>query len=180
MPPRQSGHGYSPAAQIEAAFRRIGQERMAGLPILNPALRVEVVGVSLWQGCRLAVLITPWCMNLILLPAKDEDSGAGHERLFYRFPSGDFAFLRGARPRSANIIPVPCSPRCPNSPIKRAPVPSPRPRWLRYSCRRRARSGPGTRAVLQPSQACRGVVFSPGVCPGASTAAVIGANYGVA
>ena len=69
---------------------------MADVPILNPALQVEVVGVSIWQGCPLAVLITPWCMNLVLLPAKDGEAEA--ERTFYRFPSGNFAFLRGSEP----------------------------------------------------------------------------------
>lgn len=98
MPPLHSGPGHALAALLEAAFRRIEQERMAGIAILNPALRVEVLGGSSWQECWLAVLITPWCMNLILLPAKDEDSSVGHERLFYRFPAGDFAFLRGREP----------------------------------------------------------------------------------
>lgn len=86
------------AALIAAAFRRIEQERMAGIAIVNPALRVEVVGLLSWQGCPLAILITPWCMNLILLPAVEEDGSAAQERRFYRFPSGDFAFLRGREP----------------------------------------------------------------------------------
>ena len=69
---------------------------MADVPILNPALKVEVVGLTIWKGSPLAVLITPWCMNLVLLPAKD--GKAESERTFYRFPSGDFAFLRGSEP----------------------------------------------------------------------------------
>ena len=86
----------SDAALIEAAFRRIEVERMSGIAIVNPALQVEVVGVSVWQGRPLAVLITPWCMNLILL--SDMDGSMGQERTFYRFPAGDFAFLRGREP----------------------------------------------------------------------------------
>jgi len=89
-------HGHATAERIAAAFRRIERECMAGIPIVNPALRVEVLGASLWQECWLAVLITPWCMNLILLPATD--GSARQERTFYRFPSGDFAFLRGREP----------------------------------------------------------------------------------
>ena len=89
---------HGEAEQIAAAFRRIAQERMAGIAIANPALRVEVVGASLWQGCLLAVLITPWCMNLILLAAKDGAVSAGQERVFHHFPAGDFAFLRGREP----------------------------------------------------------------------------------
>ena len=85
-----------PASLIEATFRRIEQERMVDVAIVNPALRVEVVGLTIWQGCPLAVLITPWCMNLILLPAKDDKAKSA--RTFYRFPSGDFAFLSGHEP----------------------------------------------------------------------------------
>ncbi|MCY0964840.1 [NiFe]-hydrogenase assembly chaperone HybE [Parathalassolituus penaei] len=56
------------AADIEACYRSIG-ERMADLPLYNPALTIELVG---WQPCvgdsgvafSLGVLITPWCMNL--------------------------------------------------------------------------------------------------------------------
>ena len=36
----------SPATRLEAAFTRVWRTRMAGLPFLNPALRVEAVGVS--------------------------------------------------------------------------------------------------------------------------------------
>jgi len=96
MSPSPSGPGSSPQDLFEAAFRRIEQERMTGVALLNPALRVEVVGASFWQDSWLAVLITPWCMNLIRLPAGDEAGRAAHERSFQRFPAGDFAFLNGS------------------------------------------------------------------------------------
>lgn len=63
----------SPATQLEVAFRDIERTRMAGLPILNPALAVEAVGFRLWQGHWLGVLITPWFMNLVLVPGASAD-----------------------------------------------------------------------------------------------------------
>lgn len=76
-------------------FRRIHLERMRGLPLLNERLVVETVGFQPWQGRSLGVLITPWFMNLILLPS-DEDRwqdlpiGA---KMTHPFPSGDYEFI---------------------------------------------------------------------------------------
>lgn len=93
-------HSEDPARLVEAAFLRIQRESMAGVPILNLALRVEALGFTRWQGRWLGILVTPWCMNLILLPDTPVDwiSIAAHERLFYHFPAGDLAFLCGDQP----------------------------------------------------------------------------------
>ncbi len=61
----------NPATRVRQAFERIGAERMAGLPLRNDALVVEVVGFLDWNGRHLGVLITPWCVNLMLLPHPD-------------------------------------------------------------------------------------------------------------
>jgi [NiFe] hydrogenase assembly HybE family chaperone len=58
-------------ARLAAAFERIHRERMAGLPILHPKLRVAAVGGRAWRGHWLGVLVTPWCMNLVLTPLHD-------------------------------------------------------------------------------------------------------------
>jgi rubredoxin len=55
------------AAQLEAAFRAVAR-RMEGLPIVNAALEVEAVGFAPWEGRWLGVMLTPWCMNLMLVP----------------------------------------------------------------------------------------------------------------
>jgi len=55
-------------ARVEAAYGRVRRERMAGLPFVNEALRVELLGLRRWHGLWLGVLLTPWCMNLLLLP----------------------------------------------------------------------------------------------------------------
>jgi [NiFe] hydrogenase assembly HybE family chaperone len=84
----------NPCAQVEATFRRIQSERMAGLPLLNPALEVAAVGFarhgSDWRGA----LVTPWCIDLLLLPATADWTIPGpHERVFRQYASGNFAFL---------------------------------------------------------------------------------------
>jgi [NiFe] hydrogenase assembly HybE family chaperone len=68
---------------------------MRGLPIVNPALDVEAVGFALWEGRWFGVLLTPWCMNLVLCP--DDPAAwlplaAGAKRR-YRFPAGEFEFV---------------------------------------------------------------------------------------
>lgn len=80
---------------LEAAFRKIELERMADLPILNPELRVQAVGFRQWQDYNLGVLITPWFMNLVLLPLQADEAsvlqpGTKNE---HDFPSGSYEFI---------------------------------------------------------------------------------------
>lgn len=90
-------HTDDPSRLLVAVFERIQAERMAGLPMLNPALHVAAVDFARrdephaeWLG----VLITPWSLGLMLLPASaDWPVPAPHERAFRRYPAGDFAFL---------------------------------------------------------------------------------------
>lgn len=93
-------HAADPSRLLEAAFRRIQAETMADVPILNPALAVEAVGFSRWQDHWLGILITPWFMNLVLVPGEAASwRGVGPgRRLFRRFPAGDFAFLGSVEP----------------------------------------------------------------------------------
>ena len=70
---------------------------MQGVPILNPALSVEAVGFRHWNEHWLGVLITPWFMNLWLMPrvsAKWPTITAGASR-HHVFPAGVFEFLGG-------------------------------------------------------------------------------------
>jgi [NiFe] hydrogenase assembly HybE family chaperone len=81
---------------VERCFRAIRETRMEGIPILNDALDVELLGLCEWDGFRLGTLLTPWFMNFILLPieADDQRITAGTKRGF-RFPAGTFEFIRG-------------------------------------------------------------------------------------
>jgi len=89
-----------PRPALEAAFARIHATRMAGLPFLNPALRIEAVGFRRWEGLWLGVLVTPWFMNLMLLP--DDESAWPRLRcgdsVAYRLPAGVFEFIRAHEP----------------------------------------------------------------------------------
>lgn len=90
-------HAADPGPALEAAFERIERESMAGLALLNPALRVQAVGFARWQGQWLGALVTPWFVNLVLVPGQAEgwvslEEGA---RRFLRFGAGDFGFLGG-------------------------------------------------------------------------------------
>lgn len=85
----------SPGLRLEAAFRAVEERRMRDLPFLNRALAVEAVGFREWEGRWLGVLITPWFMNLALLPldARAWRSAAGGDAVSYVFPAGDFEFI---------------------------------------------------------------------------------------
>ena len=83
------------AARVAAAFTRLHHEQLAGIPVLNNRLRVECFGFQLYRGRVVGILITPWLMNLILLPAKEEDwiglkPGSKQE---HRFPASNFLFM---------------------------------------------------------------------------------------
>ncbi len=80
----------NPAPLLERIFLRIQQERMQGVPILNPRLQVQAVGFRPLEDGWCGILITPWFMNLIQLPATGTD--CSHLRvgapLSREFPAG--------------------------------------------------------------------------------------------
>ncbi len=88
----------SPAAALEAAFHRILCEQMQDMPIVNPALAVEAVGFRPWREHWLGVLVTPWFMNLVLMPrvAARWQAMAERQTRQHVFPAGVFEFI-GAR-----------------------------------------------------------------------------------
>jgi [NiFe] hydrogenase assembly HybE family chaperone len=83
------------AESLAACFGRIQAERMQGLPILNPNLCVQVVGAREFGGDWVGVLITPWCMNLVVVPAPGSDNRPGSigSKRDVRFPSGAIEFI---------------------------------------------------------------------------------------
>jgi [NiFe] hydrogenase assembly HybE family chaperone len=82
-------------------YRRVQHERMAGIPLLNAALAVEAVGFAWGQAAAPGegevaegVLITPWFMSLLRLPAQPLPHGGRVGQRFERqFGSECFDFL---------------------------------------------------------------------------------------
>jgi [NiFe] hydrogenase assembly HybE family chaperone len=81
--------------KLESVFNEIAQIRMVDVPILNPALRVETVAFREWDGRWIGVLVTPWMINLVLLPGTEAPllPLALDEKKMWPFPSGDYEFM---------------------------------------------------------------------------------------
>jgi len=86
-----------PSARLNASFGDAA-ERMQGLAIVNPALEVEAVGFAPWQDHWLGVMVTPWFMNLVLLPrvrSRWQSIPVGGKRTL-QFPAGVYEFIGAA------------------------------------------------------------------------------------
>lgn len=73
---------------LEHLFEHIERTRMLGVPLLNPALRVEAIGFAPHtsdddEPGAVGVLVTPWFMNLLWMPlaARDHPSDGAGTRL---------------------------------------------------------------------------------------------------
>jgi len=82
---------------LEATFNDILNKRMRELPIVNSALSVQAVGFNRFGEDWLGILITPWFMNLMLLPAPDSVWRGQHAgtKIDMHFPYGTFEFTLG-------------------------------------------------------------------------------------
>ena len=85
------------ARGLERAFTRVQLERMQGVPVLNERLQVEAVDFHWWQEKCLGILITPWFINLMLLPEEAQTWNALKvgSKVHHRFPSGTYEFIVG-------------------------------------------------------------------------------------
>lgn len=85
--------------RLVAEFREIWHAKMRDLPMVNKLLSVEAVGFRMVDGRPLGVLVSPWFMNLIQLPAEDEDWShlVSGEKELMSFPSGDYEFIHNTR-----------------------------------------------------------------------------------
>ena len=88
------------AARLEAAFGRVHRERMHDVPILNVALGIKAVGTCEVEAGWLSALVTPWFINLMLLPrtpaqAQNYRALQLGSTVAHAFPSGRFEFIVG-------------------------------------------------------------------------------------
>ena len=82
------------AAALERSYQRIARTTMRDLPVCNPVLTVEAVGFRPWHDVWLGVLISPWFMNIVLLPPDPQvwcgvTEGAVRVRTL---PAGEYEF----------------------------------------------------------------------------------------
>ena len=85
-----------PGRLLEEIYRKIHSEHMLGLPILNPVLEVEAVGFVPFQGYLVGILITPWCMNLMLISGTERCPVlAEGKSQSWIFPGGMLKFFAG-------------------------------------------------------------------------------------
>lgn len=80
---------------LEQVFNDILQQRMSDIAIVNPNLKVQAVGFRIFQHDWLGILITPWFMNLLLLPQQPDDwpSFNNGDNISRHFPQGEFHFI---------------------------------------------------------------------------------------
>ena len=80
-------------------FTTIEIERMDGVPVLNNALVVDAVGFDCHNGFHLGVLLTPWFMNLVLIPTQENTQILPTQQVgskqFHNLPAGRFEFIVG-------------------------------------------------------------------------------------
>lgn len=92
--------GAHAVQRLERRYKAIAAERMAGLPIMNLALDVRAAQVRAWQHQWITALVTPWFLNLVILPA---NPSAVHElgadtikvgsKQVVALPGGNFEFI---------------------------------------------------------------------------------------
>ncbi|MCV6596190.1 MAG: [NiFe]-hydrogenase assembly chaperone HybE [Mangrovicoccus sp.] len=86
-------------AKLVAEFREIWHSKMRDVPMVNTRLSIEAIGFRLYDGRPLGVLISPWFMNLIQLPGKNEDwrDLTSGDKEIIGFPSGEYEFIHNTR-----------------------------------------------------------------------------------
>ncbi|EPX76318.1 [NiFe]-hydrogenase assembly chaperone HybE [Salipiger mucosus] len=85
--------------RLVADFTEVYHAKMRDVPIVNKRLTVEAVGFRRHGEVLMGVLVSPWFMNIVLLPDGEDDWSqlrAGDKEVV-SFPSGDYEFLHNSR-----------------------------------------------------------------------------------
>lgn len=104
-------HADNPAPLVLAMYRRIWEATMRDLDFVNHALDVDIAGFRRYRGDWVGAVITPWFVNLYVLPGGGElwrDLGAG-ERAKLPFPVGELEFIADYDPTAE----IPAALYCP-------------------------------------------------------------------
>jgi [NiFe] hydrogenase assembly HybE family chaperone len=84
-----------PAPLVEARYRRIWETSMRDMSFVNGALSVAAIGFRRYRGDWVGAVITPWFLNLFLLPGGGtlwSDLASG-DRVRIPFPVGELEFI---------------------------------------------------------------------------------------
>ncbi|NVK18405.1 MAG: [NiFe]-hydrogenase assembly chaperone HybE [Methylocystaceae bacterium] len=83
------------STKLESCFNHILNENMQGINILNHELEVEAVEFQHWDGRMLGMIITPWFVNLVMLPKNGDnwDQLALGQKEKIAFPSKDLDMM---------------------------------------------------------------------------------------
>jgi [NiFe] hydrogenase assembly HybE family chaperone len=82
-------------AQLEASFRSVAQQRLAGVPVLHPGLRVQALGFVVDEDVATGILLTPWFMNLVRLPLAGQPMLAPGHKAARAVGTREFEFIGG-------------------------------------------------------------------------------------
>jgi [NiFe] hydrogenase assembly HybE family chaperone len=84
-----------PSPVLEARYRRIWETSMHDMPFVNGALSVSAIGFRRYRDDWVGAVITPWFLNLFLLPGGGtlwSDLASG-DRVRIPFPVGELEFI---------------------------------------------------------------------------------------
>lgn len=99
MEAASAAHMDAAVRNLVADFTEVYHAKMRDVPIINKALHVEAVGFRSHGDGYLGVLVSPWFMNLVLLPAQGDDwatlTPGAKENI--AFPSGTYEFIHNTR-----------------------------------------------------------------------------------
>jgi len=81
--------------RLQQCFERIANTSMRDMPLCNPALSVDTLGFRPWEERCIGILLTPWCINLILLPGEEDQwpESLQGQKLMLALPSGNYEFI---------------------------------------------------------------------------------------
>lgn len=88
----------NPAPRVIQHYRSLWAQQGAGRWPVNPGLAIESTGFARCQGDWLGVLVTPWFLRLVMLPATGTLWGEipPGQRRYVNLPGGTLAFTAAA------------------------------------------------------------------------------------